>query len=676
LSCVLAGAMATAVAQEPAAKTENNSPPAEKTGPQAEKSTQASEKAAPAKAAESSAAGQKPAAAKTEEKASLPFQIELLETHVQFEANGDSRKEVHTIVKINDATGARQFARLGFDYNRGFQAVEIPLVKIAHANGGTSEILPSAITDAPNPAVEKFPAYQDVRVKSVRILGLQDGDTLEYRVITTTTKPPLAPDFWLEHTFDRSGIVRKEILDLTLHSMPRIHQLKINPETPPSTLFGDIGGIVCATACAYHWERLNEKKAEGNVSAPTEPDVALSTYASWQQLSRSQLAIFFGTALATPTEIETKAKELTKGLTTPEAKSEALYNFVLQKIKMVDLPLVSVGYRTRNPVDILSSGYATPADKFALFAALSEIPVGLATAGLISAAADLGKVGVVQPTLFDHLVTLVQTPGADSWLDLGLDVAPYGYIPAAFRGKRALLLTGGSQELWREVSRELPFAAKQAVEIEARIRVDGELTSKVRYRMRGDNEVLLRGAFHQTPKEKWKEVAGLLALSDGFRGEITKVTASDPMETKDPFTVEYEITQPNFVDWSKKPVRMPALLPQIALPDAPGKGAASDGGGKIELGTPLEVETRLTLKLPEGTTVQTPPGTSVARDYATCASKYDGHLNTLTATRHVQFLMREIPAERAADYAAFVRAVQLDQAQVISLFPEEKKEKK
>ncbi len=133
---------------------------------------------------------------------------------MRFEGNGDSRKDVHTIVKINDLAGARQFSRVGFEYDRAFQTVEIPLVKISHANGGTSEILPSAITDVVNPAVEKFPAYQDLRVKAVRILGLQDGDTLEYRVITTTTKPPLAPDFWLEHTFDRSGQVLEEHYEL------------------------------------------------------------------------------------------------------------------------------------------------------------------------------------------------------------------------------------------------------------------------------------------------------------------------------------------------------------------------------------------------------------------------------------------------------------------------------
>ncbi len=76
-------------------------------------------------------------------------------------------------------------------------------MRVTHASGGTADVLPSAITDNPNAAVANAPAYQDVRVKSVRILGLEPTDTLEYRVITTITHHPLAPDFWLAHSFDR-----------------------------------------------------------------------------------------------------------------------------------------------------------------------------------------------------------------------------------------------------------------------------------------------------------------------------------------------------------------------------------------------------------------------------------------------------------------------------------------
>src|SRR6059036_4006780 len=71
-------------------------------------------------------------------KTSNPAQIELLETKVRFETDGDSHKEVHTLVKINSELGVRQFAQLNFDFNRSFESVEIPMVHITHASGGTA----------------------------------------------------------------------------------------------------------------------------------------------------------------------------------------------------------------------------------------------------------------------------------------------------------------------------------------------------------------------------------------------------------------------------------------------------------------------------------------------------------------------------------------------------------
>ena len=188
----------------------------------------------------------------------------------------------------------------------------------------------------------------------------------------------------------------------------------------------------------------------------------------------------------------------------------------------------------------------------------------------------------------------------------------------------------------------LPFAAFQKVSVDAAIAEDGQLSAKVKYVLRGENELLLRVAFHQAPKDKWKDIATLLAISDGFRGQVTSAQASDPLETDEPFIVEYDLTQMKFVDWSKKPVRIPALLPQIGLPDLPPPTAQGKMAPKIVLGTPLDVQTSMTLELPEGTTVQTPAGTSVARDYATYTSKYSSTLNTVVASRRIDFLKREI----------------------------------
>jgi Domain of Unknown Function with PDB structure (DUF3857) len=630
---------------------------------------------------------EKAVAPKSEQKPALPFQIQLLETHIRFETNGDSRKEVHTLVKINDLAGARQFSRLGFDYNRAFQQVEIPLVKISHANGGTSEILPTAITDAPNPAVQDFPAYHDVRVKSVRILGLQDGDTMEYRVITTTTKHPLAPDFWLEHTFDRSGQVVEEHYELDLPRRPEL-EVRINPQTPATRAEPTENTNVPRTI--YRWLRKSaDSKSETTLvdssrDSSGAPDISLSTF-SWEYLSVRLDEMFLpgssplaemktyedsskemGRAPEVAPEVREKALSFSNDSKTELERLRAIYDFVSTQIRTVDLPLGATGFAVHRAAEVLKHSYANAEDKYVLFAALAQalkLPWGIALTGYCD------KTAPAIPTKFRHLLILVYATNKTYWLDPSLEVAPFGLIPPGpekceFLLNRGIYALNSIGHEWTEIHPMLPFAAFQKVNVEASLASDGTLKARLKYVTRGENELVLREAFHQTPKERWMEVAGLLALSDGFRGTITNVTASDPMATKDPFTVEYEITQPKFVDWSKKPVRIPALLPQIALPDAPGKVAE-----KIELGTPLDVQTSLTLKLPEGTTVETPAATSVARDYATFASKYDGHLNTVSVSRHINFVMREISVDRAADYSAFLRAVQNDQAQMLVLLP-------
>jgi hypothetical protein len=602
----------------------------------------------------------------TPEKTENPAQIELLETRYRFEANGDSRKEVHTRVHINNELGVRQFARLNFEYNRSFESVEIPLVHITHPSGGTADILPSAITDQPNPAVINAPAYHDVRIKSVRILGLAPGDNLEYRIITTVSHHPLAPDFWLEHSFDRTGVVSEESFEIDAPSARQI-QLRINHATPASPIDTAAGG-----AAVYRW-RVKAAQFDNSLkeSSQLQPDVVLTSFAGWQQLADRLRNLLKPSGEFAP-ELFAKADELAKvptsdPMTTPSLRAEAFYSFVSQKIRTVDLPLGSTGFKTRNPSDVLASGYGTPEDKYVLFAALADNFFGPARAGLISSFGVDPQTALPRPASFNHLLTMTGWPSINFWLDLNVEVAPYQVIPSQFRGKNAFVVGLAVTDLWRQVEDFLPFHARQIVSINASITSEGMLKANVHYSLRGDNELLLRVAFHQSPKDKWKELAQLLSLSDGFRGQVTSVNASDPYATSEPFTVDYEITQPKFVDWSKKPVHIPALLPQLGLPDPPAKPPAGAAAPPIELGTPLEVETHMTLHLPPGTTPRIPTGTSVQRDYATFASQYSAKGLTITASRHINFLLRQVPADRAADYNAFLRVVLNDQAQDFTL---------
>jgi hypothetical protein len=677
----------------------------------------------------------------------LPAEIELLETRVHFESNGDSRKEVHAHVKINDELGVRQFAHLNFDFNRSFEQIEIPLVRITHPSGGTVDVLPSAITDMPNPAVVNAPAYQDVRVKSVRILGLEPGDSLEYRVITSTTHHPLAPDFWLDHTFDRSGVVLKEMFQVTLPapalaktpiivvkneavekqlewrlypdpgcglcSPPDLNAgidpallkplppkqkkatppavslpiLPIPPEEPlPPFEPGKLQLLLKPSASQvsiensgdsenaqvfYTWH-FSAEPASGKDEAALEevPDIEIGKNSRWPDLSY-QLFKALTLPAQLPDEVLKLAQQLTATADKPTAKVEHIYDFVSQKVRTIDLPLGATGFRPRHLDEIISTGYATQEDKFFLFHALTK------AAGLDAHAALIGpekKITALMadPSAFTHLLV---GSACNCWLDPALEVAPFGALPASYRNASALLLgidngpltDAPAFSMILPIESELPFPSTQKVSIDATLNADGKLTAKPHYVMRGDNELLLRVAFHQSPKEKWTEVAQLLALSDGFRGKVSNVTTSDPYATHDPFTVEYEITQPKFVDWSKKPLRVPALLPLLGLPDPPAKSAPGAAATPIDLGTPLDVEVRATVHLPAGTTAQVPTGTSLQRDFATYTSQYSAKDATLTASRHLNFILKEIPADRAADYNAFLRAVQNDESQVFTL---------
>ena len=645
----------------------------------------------------------KPAAPET------PAQIELLETRIRFEANGTSRKEVHVRVHINSELGVRQFSRLTFDFNRSYEQIEIPLVHITHASGGSADILPSAVTDQPNSAVAGAPAYQDVRVKSVRILGLEPSDILEYRVVTTgtaytfsagTLDPARPPDFWFDHSFNNTGVISREIFELDLPAS-RLEPARYpaTPEDPAGIPPPDGGALTKQlaqpNASLRIWSRIpetsktrTEEKDSARVlytwdvtpaslpkraalSDDKDSDVALTTFSSWSDFS-SRLGQT--RTLSFSTAEWTKFSSLYEQASKDPLPPRVLYQFASKKIAILDLPFDAVRfvrdpYQVRTRDEVLGDGYGTVAQKSQFYRFLMT-RLDIAVKSVFCTASESPEKQLPRPSLLTHALLVVEQQGRAYYLDPSIDVAPFGVIRADLRGKKVLDLAGCSESealCWKTVPPDLPFASFQRVSVDAALAGDGTLNAKVKYTMRGDNELLLRVAFHQNPRDKWKELAQLLALSDGLRGNITSVSASDPTATKLPFTIEYEISEPKFVDWSKKPVRVPALLPQLGVPELPAKPESGGAAPPIDLGIPLDVDTRVTLRLPPGISVEVPTGTVVDRDYATFASRYNVQTGIITASRHINFLHRQVPADRTADYAAFLHAVQTDQSQHFTL---------
>ena len=187
----------------------------------------------------------------------------------------------------------------------------------------------------------------------------------------------------------------------------------------------------------------------------------------------------------------------------------------------------------------------------------------------------------------------------------------------------------------------------------------GKLTAHAHYSLRGDTELVLAPRFRSTPQAQWKQLGQTILTLDGLHGEVTSVKPSDPAATHDPFELDMDFTQSNFLDWSSKKSKAPLPLLAIGLPDPPENSDATDRARQ-----PARRDRAAEARLPPEFTAQPPIAVSVARDYAEFKSSYQfrgphGHRRTLARFQDARTARRRA----LDDFQAFARAVTADENQ-------------
>src|SRR5208283_4344633 len=114
-----------------------------------------------------------------------------------------------------------------------------------------------------------------------------------------------------------------------------------------------------------------------------------------------------------------------------------------------------------------------------------------------------------------------------------------------------------------------PFPSPQSVEIDSTVSELGKLSGTIHYSLRGDTEFVLRTAFHRAPEAQWNQLAETILTLDGLHADVAHVTTSNPSDTREPFKLDIEFSQLNFLDWSAKKTRVVLPLLTIGMPDPP-----------------------------------------------------------------------------------------------------------
>ena len=595
------------------------------------------------------------------------FVIEQFFRKERFENDGTSSKEDLARVRIQSEAGVQQYGLRTFSYAGGTGTFEIKYVRVRKPDGSVVETPPENVQDMAAQITREAPFYSDLHEKHVAVKGLSVGDVLEFRTQEHTTRPLAPGQFWTSYRFAHEQIVADEQLEI---SVPGDRAVKIKSATVQPV----IGEVGLDRIYTWHNTNLQHKDETNKKREATEglwqqargrlpqPDVLMSSFASWDQVGRWYGGLQEERVKPTA-EVAAKAAELTKGASNDEVKLRALYDYVSTHFRYIGIAFGIGRYQPHSAAAVLENQYGDCKDKHTLLASLLAA-VGIpAYPALISSSREVDG-DVPSPGQFDHVITVVPREGGLVWLDTTTEVGPYEYLVSPLRDKHALVIWRDKPAVLVKTPADLPYSTMQTFNMEAKLSGAGTLEGNADFSARGDMEYLLRASFRAVPLPQWKDLGQRISLGFGFGGDVSGVTASSPEKTDQAFHFSYKYTRKEFGDWANRRILAPE--PAISLPSP--RDDELLPLGPSWLGSPTDVRFHSEVQLPAGYRPELPAAVHVKQDFAEFDATYDFKDGKLISERHLKVLMREAPVNEREQYKQFLKTVQDDYGVFIPLF--------
>ncbi len=604
------------------------------------------------------------------------FVVEQYKSIYHFEKDGTGRKETIARIRVQSEAGVQQWGQIQVGYNSANERVDMDYVRVIKADGSIVKAGDDAVQDLSAPLEQQAPVYTDYRVKHITVPGLRPGEILEYHVVTVIHTALAPGEFWADYEFDKANIDLDEEVDVDVPA-DRPLTLKNKPGMDPK-ISEDHGRRL------YHWtsshlereddqkdkdknDKSKDKKKKKKNPDDEHPDIQLTTFSSWEQIGLWYAGLEKDRRAPSP-EVRAKAEELTKGFTNDLDKVEALYDFVALNFRYVSLSLGLGRYQPHSAADVLHNQYGDCKDKHTLLASLLEAEGFHASSVLINSSRKLDP-DVPSPSQFDHVITMLPmtSPNEEVWMDTTSEVAPFRLLAYSIRHKQALVIPANGTPHLEVTPADTPTPDSEISDIDGKINNIGKLEAHVHYAFRGDEELLLRSIFRRVPESQWQRVVE--NVNSGMGGDVTNLKISDPAKTREAFTMSYDVSRPNFLDWSKKKSNLSLPLCQFNLPDLSNtdEDDSDSDSQTLKLGPKAEYTYKIKLELPAKYTAHAPLPFSLKRDYADYQATYKLEGTTFTAGRTLTLRQDELPVPRVEDYEAFRRAVGSDLSQFLAV---------
>lgn len=598
---------------------------------------------------------------------------EQYRTLVRFENDGTGRRDSIARVRVQSEAGVQMLGQLVFGYNAANEKIEINYVRVKKSDGKIITASADAVQDLTSPIQRDAPVYTDTREKHVTVPALRPGELLEYSVSTYTTTPYAPGQFWMSYDFEKNAIVLDEQLEINVPKGRKI-TLKVKPGTDASERDE-------ADRHIYLWKsshkerddddadkdkltaREKKRKRDKEMKDNEFPAVQLTTFPSWDAVGQWYAGLQRDRVVPNA-DVTTRALELTRDKKTEVEKFQALYDYVARNFRYVSLSLGLSRYQPHAASEVFANQYGDCKDKHTLLAAMLGAIGVKAEPALMNSSRKIDP-DVPSPSQFDHVITAVPMNNDLIWVDTTTEVAPFRLLSANLRNKKALLMPVSGPAKLVETPTMLPFASEQLLTVEGKVNDFGKLNAKIHFSFRGDVELVMRYSIRHLPETQWKRFAQGMDNLIGLQGEVSDLKVSDPNATGEPFTLDYTVAAPNFLNWSSKrsQLDLPTMNPQLPMADDDPPPDADP----IQLGAPGEVKSVFHIELPKAFRTTLPLPITVKRDYAEYSAVYKYSDGVISGERTLHVSAPELPISRTRDFLAFRRTVDADQDQKLAL---------
>ncbi len=506
--------------------------------------------------------------------ATAGFLVEKLDTAVRFAADGTSTRERSAEIRLQSEAAVRSLGVLSFSYTSDNEQLEIDYVRVRKADGRVIETPASSVQEAPSPVTTAAPMYSDLRIKQIPVRALANGDVLEYKLRWVGTKALIPGQFWFADDFEKSVEVKAETLTIRV---PSDKYVKLSsPDGQPQTR--DEGGekvYSWTTSHALEDKKAADEKAKAakaksgssDVEQTEHHSVELTTFRSWEEIGKWYSGLAADRGAVTP-EVQAKSEELTKGLTSIEAKEHAIYDYVATKFRYISISFGEGRYQPHSAGEVMANLYGDCKDKHTLLTALMKA-AGVDVSTVLIGDGLPFNADVPSPAQFNHVIAVI--PGTkEVWLDTTTEVAPFGQIVRDLRGHQALLIPASGAPKVVTTPKEGVVPESETVQFKGALDGDGTLTGHLDITVGGDAEVVVRAVFHETSPTQWADVAQNMAGGMGYGGKVSAVDIDNPLDTSHRFHFAWDYKREKYGDWANLQVPPPVPTELIAeLPEDP-----------------------------------------------------------------------------------------------------------